>query len=171
MCRKIGHRINETVRIVSHLLQVRGVIIPPLHILAEPDDILALDVRRLLLHWKEQFNIFFHLPVRYLLPAELFKLNAEVVHIFLRHEKRILRLLYLVLNVACVNHAETSLSCVQCQVQGIVAHHPYRGNGYLYRTGAVMCIAEYKIGADPLPRNDVFPRKPCKQPDFLPLLQ
>ena len=171
MCRKIRHRIDETVCVVPHLLQIRGVIIPLFHILAEPDDILLLYRRRFLPHREEQFNILFYLFVRHLLSAELFHLDAKAVHVFLRHEQRILCLLHLVPNVARMDDAETSFRCAQRQIQGIVAHHPYRGNGNLYGTGSIMCIAEYQIGADPLPCNDVFPRQPCEKPDLLPFLQ
>ena len=101
----------------------------------------------------------------------MFDLSLKASHIFFCHKESILRLLYPVLYAARMDHGKTSLCCIQCKIQRIVAHYPYRGDGHFYSTGTVVCVGEHQIGADPLPGDDIFPWKSCKNPYLLSFLQ
>ena len=171
MSGKVGHSVDKAVGVPANVPQIGGVEIPPLHILPDAGDILAVDLRGLLVHRQKQVDVLHDLLIGQFDFIEAGELRPQPPHILFRQEQGVVGLVHLRRQISNVDRRPGTLRRGHSQIQRVLAHHPNGRHGDLDGTAAIVGAAEHQIGVDLLPFDDVLVRELCQNPDPFAVLE
>ena len=168
---EVADSVEKPVGVLLHITEIGGVEVPAFHIFPQASHVLPVGVCGLVVHRQEQVDVVQHFLVGQLGFGQAGKLHPQLAHVLLRQEQGVVGLIHLPGQVAHMDGRPHPLGRSQCQVQGVLAHHPDGGHGHLDGPAAVVGVAEHQVGLHLVPLDDVPVGELGQQPDLPAVLQ